>query len=201
MTRDAALAHLETYLTQVRRRLRGLSEAEIGEVLDELRAHVLDRVEGQLTPGTVEAALAALGPPGEVARLNATERVAARMEADRSLLGVARAVGRMATLSVLGFVTLLVSVFGYSLSAGLLFAAAWKVVDPQRVGVWRTPDPDDPLNYVIGVTDPSPAAVEVLGWWLVPVGAVLGVAVGYLTWRVGVASVRMMGRRRARDRA
>src|SRR3954451_11786756 len=77
MTKDAAMAHLDTYLAQVRRGLKGLSEAEIREVLLELRAHVLDKVEGNLTPRSVETALAELGSPRDVARINVTERVAA----------------------------------------------------------------------------------------------------------------------------
>ena len=47
---DAGLAHLDCYLDQVRRYLRPLPAAEAEEAVQELRFHVLDKVEGAPTP-------------------------------------------------------------------------------------------------------------------------------------------------------
>jgi hypothetical protein len=188
MTRDAAMAHLETYLTQVRRNLKGLSEAEIREVLLELRAHVLDRVEGHLTPNTVEAALAALGGPREVARANVTERVAAVMEKDRTFFGVLTAVVRLAGLSLAGFMLFLVSLTGYGLAVSFLLVAVMKPFRPDHVGLWRTA----PDTYSMGSVSHPSQAQELLGWWIIPVGLVLGLALGYLTWSFGRFCVRAM---------
>lgn len=194
MSREAGQAHLDTYLAQVRRHLRGLSDAEARETVAELQSHVLDKVDGDLSPAKVEAAIAALGGPREVARVNVTERVAAKMETRLTLWGVLGAVGRLAGISAMGFVTFLVSLVGYALAAGFLFSALWKPIDPERVGLWRVPDPEDPWSFSVGMIDPSPGAQELLGWWIVPVGLVLGWALAYLTWRFGVASVRAMAR-------
>lgn len=195
MTREAAMAHLETYLAQVRRYLKGLSEAEMREVLLELRAHVLDKVEGNLTPKTVEAALAALGSPREVGRANVTERVAAVMEKNRGFFGVLAAVVRLAGLSLAGFMLFLVSLIGYSIAGGLLFVAAWKPFDPSHVGMWSS----GPGNFTLGTLD-HPTSPELIGWWIIPFGLIAGVAVGYLTWLFGRFCVRAMVRsgRRAR---
>jgi hypothetical protein len=190
MTRDAAMAHLETYLAQVRRNLKGLSEAEIREVLLELRAHVLDRVEGHLTPGTVETALAALGSPREVGRANVTERVAAVMEKDRSFFGVLAAVVRLAGLSLAGFFLFLVSLVGYGVAASFLVVAVMKPFRPEHVGLWRTA----PDAYSMGALSHPAEGRELLGWWIIPVGLVLGFAFGYLTWRFGRFSIRAMVR-------
>jgi len=193
MTRDTAMAHLDTYLDQVRRNLKGLSEAEVREVLLELRAHVLDRVEGHLTPGTVETALAALGSPREVARANVTERVAAVMEKDRSFFGVLAAVVRLAGLSVAGFGLFLVSLFGYCLAAGFLFVALYKPFNPARVGLWASPD-----GFSLGTLD-RPVAHELMGWWIIPFGLFAAVVLGYLTWALDRFAIRAMvrgGRRR-----
>jgi hypothetical protein len=62
------------------------------------------------------------------------------------------------------------------------------------VGLWRVPDPDDPFNFVLGVMLPRPDGVELLGWWIIPLGLALGLALGYLTWRFGVTCVRLMAR-------
>jgi hypothetical protein len=193
MSREAGQAHLDTYLAQVRRRLTGLSDAEIRETIAELQSHVLDRVNGDLTPAKVEAAIAALGNPREVARVNVTERVAANMESRRTPLGVLAAVGRLAGLSAMGFVTFLVSLTGYSLAIGFLVTAVWKPFDPERVGMWITPKPEGGFDYSLGVVD-GPAGHELLGWWVIPLSLALAAALGYLTWRFGAASVRAMAR-------
>ena len=192
MTRDAAMAHLETYLAQVQRYLKGLSQAEVREVLLELRAHVLDKVEGHMTPTTVEAALSALGSPREVARLNVTERVAAVMEKDRSFFGVLAAVARLASVSVMGVATFFVSLVGYAMSVGFLVVAAWKPFDPERVGMWRTPEPKGGWSFVLGTIDRAPASHELLGWTIVPICLAAGFVCGWLTWRFGVFAVRLM---------
>ena len=199
MTREAAMAHLETYLAQVRRYLKGLSEAETREVLLELRAHVLDKVEGNLTPKTVEAALAALGTPREVGRANVTERVAAVMETNRGFFGVLAAVVRLAGLSVAGFVVFMVSLIGYSMAAGLLAVAVVKPFAPANTGMWVGPG-----TYSLGIMDHPGAHAgthEIMGWWVIPFGLTAGLAVGYLTWLFGRFAVRAMRRSGRRTRA
>jgi uncharacterized membrane protein len=192
MSREQGQAHLDTYLAQVHRHLHGLSDAEARETLAELRAHVLDRTDGQLSPAAVEAAIAALGSPRDVARLNVTERVANALEANRSPLSVLHATGRLARLSLQGFVAFLVSLSGYALAAGFFVTALVKPFAPTRAGLWILPADD--LSFSLGVVDHSPMAREVLGWWIVPIGLVVGVGLAWLTWRFGVSSVRGMAR-------
>lgn len=196
MTRDAAMAHLETYLVQVRRHLKGLSEAEIREVLLELRAHVLDKVEGHMTPTTVEAALAALGSPREVGRANVTERVAAVMEIQKGFFGVLAAVVRLAGLSVAGFLLFMVSLVGYSMAAGFLFVAVYKPFDPQHVGMWIP----RPGSFTLGTLD-HPTTPDLLGWWIIPIGFAVAALLGWLTWRLDRYVIRAMVRSGRRRRA
>lgn len=196
MTRDAAMAHLDTYLLQVRRNLKGLSEAEIREVLLELRAHVLDRVEGELTPNGVETALAALGPPREVALANVTERVAAVMEKQRGFFGVLAAVVRLAGLSLAGFVLFLVSLLGYGMAVVFLLVAVLKPFQPDRVGLWH----EGSGGFSLGVIDHPPPSGDLMGYWIIPVGLVAGLALGWLTWALDRLCIRAMvraGRRSA----
>lgn len=198
MNQAAGEAHLEVYLEQVRRLLRSLPTAETAEILAELRSHVLDRVEGQLTPERVEAAIEALGSPRDVARANLAGRAEAKMDADRSLLAVPRAIGRLATVSLYGFFAFVVSLIGYAFGAGLLVTAIAKPFAPSHVGLWRSYGPNG-LSLSLGVVDHPPAAQELLGWWIVPIGLGVGALSLWLTWRFGVFSVRLMagGKRRA----
>jgi hypothetical protein len=200
MTNDAGMAHLDTYLDQVRRNLKGLPKSETDEIIAELRSHVLDRVAGQPTPNQVEAAIAALGSPREVARVNLTERVGAEIEEDRSPLTVLRGIGRLAGLSIYGAFAGLVSFTGYVLSAGFLITAISKTLGRDRAGLWRWPRETGGYGYVLGVTD-HPNGQELLGWWIVPISIVVAAILGWLTWRFGLFSVRRMRRVAQRGRA
>ncbi len=195
MSPDAGLAHLDVYLDQVRRNLRGLSDAETAETIAELRSHVLDKVEGDPTPSRVEAAIDALGSPREVARINLAERTVARMDADRSLLAVPRAIGRLATLSLYGFFAFMVSLTGYAIGAGLLITAIAKPFAPDHVGLWHMRGPPDDYTYSLGVVTEAPRAHDLLGWWIIPIGLFVGALTLWLTWRFGVFSVRLMAGR------
>jgi hypothetical protein len=197
---DAGKAHLETYLAQVQRHLHGLPDAEAREVIAELRSHVLDKVEGAPTPERVEAAIAELGTPREVARLNVTERVVAHIEIHRSPLSVLWGVMRLAGLSVYGFFVFLVSFTGYGVALSLLVMAAVKPFLPDHAGLWWTPDAKFGHTLSLGVVFPAPGGQELLGWWIIPVGILGGLLIGWLTWRFGIFSVRYMRRSAQRGR-
>lgn len=199
MSKDVGMAHLDTYLAQVHRRLRGLPDAEVREVLAELRAHVLDKLEGDTTPARVEAALAELGTPRELAGVNITERVVARAEARRTPLSVLGGVGRLASLSLYGAFAFLVSFLGYGLALSLVMTALAKPFFWNKVGLWISHAPDGDLGLSLGMTD-SARGHEVMGVWMIPVGLVAGWVFGWLTWRFGLFSLRLMGRRARRSR-
>jgi hypothetical protein len=193
------MAHLDTYLDQVRRNLKGLPRSEADEIIAELRSHVLDRVAGQPTPNQVEAAIGALGSPREVARVNLTERVGAEVEEDRSPLTVLRGIGRLAGLSVYGAFAGLVSFTGYVLSAGFVITAISKLFNRSNAGLWRVPSASDDYSYSFGVI-PNQRGQELLGWWIIPIALAAALILGWLTWRFGIFSVRLMRRSAQRDR-
>lgn len=196
MSKDAGFAHLDTYLAQVHRHLKSLPPAEVRETLAELRSHVLDKVGGDVTPARVEAAIAELGSPREVARVNVAERVAAELEVSRSPWRVGRAIVRLAGLSLYGVFAFVVSVAGYGAGLAFLVTAAVKPFARKHAGLWiydRGPD-DTMVSWALGVTDRSHPGHEVLGAWIIPIGIVMGIVLGWLTWRFGLYSVRRMRR-------
>ena len=202
MSKDAGTAHLDTYLAQVHRHLKGLPDAEVRETLAELKSHVLDKVGGDVTPAGVEAAIAQLGSPREVALANVTERVVAGLETSRSPLRVLRGIVRLAGLSVYGLFAFLVSVLGYGSAAAFLITAAAKPFAWNRAGLWHThigPDSDD-FSWTLGFTNNPHRGQEILGVWIIPIGLVAGLLLGWLTWRFGLFSLRLMGRRARRER-
>jgi hypothetical protein len=202
MSRDAGTAHLEAYLAQVHRHLKGLPDAEVRETLAELRSHVLDKVAGQLTPASVEAAIAELGSPREIARVNVTERVVARAEARRTPLSVVGGVIRLAGLSAYGLFAFLMSVLGYGSAFAFLATAAIKPFAWEHAGLWITRNaPDDYIaSWHLGITDNPRLGHEILGVWIIPIGLVMAVLLAWLTWRFDLFSLRLMRRRARRAR-
>ena len=184
------------------RHLGGLPDAEVRETLAELRSHVLDKVGGDTTPARIEAAIAELGGPREVARVNVTERVVAGLETHRSPLWVLHAIVRLAGLSAYGLFAFLVSVLGYGSAAAFLATAAVKPFAWRQAGLWVQKDGTDSYvaSLALGVMDRPHAGRELLGVWIIPIGIGLGLLLGWLTWRFGLFSLRLMGRRARRDR-
>jgi len=196
MTIPDGSPQLDAYLEQVRRQLRGLPRPEAEETVRELRSHVLDRTSGDLSPASLQPALAALGDPGDLARLNATARVAARGAHSRSPWTIFATIARLARISLGGACALFVSLFGYMIAGAWILAAVVKPFWPGHVGLWRLKDAHDAYAFSLGVVSKAPAAVELLGWWIIPIGLVVGPAVGFCTFLYGRWSLRRLARPR-----
>jgi hypothetical protein len=132
--------------------------------------------------------------------VNLTERVGAEVEEDRSPLTVLRGIGRLAGLSLYGAFAGFVSFAGYALAAGFLITAVSKLLSRDRAGLWRVPDGRGSYSYLLGATN-SPHGQELLGWWIVPISMAAAVVLGWLSWRFGIFSVRLMRRSAQRARA
>lgn len=185
---------LEAYLRAVRAHLRGLPEAEIDEILRELRSHVLDRVGDGASPGALRDALARLGDPRDVARLNRAARVATAALEENSPFAVFRTIGRLARLSMRGLSALALSLAGYGFAAAWLLTALAKPFAPDRVGLWQLPDQTGDLSYSLGRHGAGLAGHDILGWWIVPLGLVVGMAAGWLTYRYDLRVIREIAR-------
>jgi len=184
---------IDAYLAMLRRRLGGLNPDEVREVVEELRSHILERAAGggELTAAGVDAVLAALGSPEELAREYMTEALLGRAEAGRSPLRTLDGLFHWATFSLAGFVVLLSSVVGYFLGAALL-CAVLRPFHPHSAGLWLIPDStgDFVLSLRMGFEGAPPGAREVLGWWIVPLGLLAGCGLLVLTTRFALWCAR-----------
>lgn len=169
---------IEGYLTRLRGRLRGLNPDDVREIVEELRGHIVDKAAegGELTPAGVDAALAALGSPEELASEYVTDNLLARAEVSRSPLRILESLFRWASLSVAGFFVLLGSVVGYFLGGAFMWCAVLKIVHPQTAGLWTYRDNtgDLAISLRMGFEGAPAGAREVLGWWVVPIGLLAG---------------------------
>jgi uncharacterized membrane protein len=192
MTHPARLERkIDNYLVELRRCLGELPAAEVTDILQEIRGHILERAEasGELTEERLVAILKALGQPEQIAPLYQADSLMTRARTSLSPATVLRGTLRWAMLSVKGFLLFLVGIIGYSLALGMLIGGVGKVIAPHDFGAWIYPG-----GFSIG-TNTNPAARDVLGYWLIPVGLTLGAALTIgttrlLRWTLRFARIR-----------
>lgn len=183
---------IDAYLMQLRRSLGELPPEEVSEILKEIRGHIFERAEasGELTEERLVAILKALGSPEQIAPLYQADVLVARARSSLSPRVVMRGIRRWSTLSVWGFVLFVLGIVGYATGAALVLAGLTKIFAPDRIGAWVGPH----NVFDIGVNS-DPAARDVLGWWLVPLGLIGGPALflattNVLRWTLRFAKIR-----------
>jgi hypothetical protein len=196
---------IETYLGMLRARLRGLGNEEVNDIIEELRSHIIDKstANGELAAEKVDAALAALGNPEQLASEYLTDAALARAEVSRSPLQILAGLFCWASLSVAGFGVLVSSLVGYFLGLALVLCALLKPVHPQRAGLWSFRDSSGELHLSLrlGFGSAPVGGHDVLGWWIVPVGLVMGFRLVTLTTHFAAWCVRLYRKSRAPKQA
>ncbi len=201
---EASQKAIDDYLAALRRQLRDLMEEDMNDIVEEIRAHILDKTVAGADPAQVEQALAALGAPRELAARYCTEEMMRRAEAHRSSTQKARIVGRWTFSILAGLVVLIVSAVGYSLGGLFIIMGIAKLMWPKGTGLWESHYPDGTwglgLSGGSGNTPPANAH-DLLGWWLYPIGFILGPVVIYGTYRLGRWTARKLWPARKRSYA
>ncbi len=174
----------DPYFDTLRKSLRSLPAADVEDIVRELRAHVDERMESM----GADAALHALGNPNDIAALYLADRMVGRSTRP-SVWRVLRAAGLVGGLSARGLLTLGISIVGYGFGFLFVAMALFKPFTPDRIGLWIVGG-DDP-GFMLGRTR-APLGEEVLGWWVIPIGAVLGALMIYLTWHVSLRALRSL---------
>jgi hypothetical protein len=192
---------IEVYLGRLRRQLRAISDTEVRDIVEELRSHILDKAAaaGEVTDAGIEAALAALGSPEELASEYVTDNLLARAEVSRSPLKILRSLFRWATLSVAGFFVLLGSMVGYFFGIVFVLVAIAKLFHPRTAGLWTYPSTDggSELSFRLGFGSAPLGGHDLLGWWVIPIGWIAGCGLVMLTTSVAVWFVRQYRKSRA----
>ncbi len=186
---------IETYLARLRARLGGISEQDVREIVEELRSHIVDKAgagaEG-VTAAGVSATLAALGSPEELASEYMTDNLLARAEISRSPVRILESLFRWASLSMAGFFAFMVCLVGYLLGVSFVLCALLKPIHPLTAGLWILPAGanDFMISLRLGFGSAPAGGREVLGWWIEPIGLVVGCGLVMLTTRLGLWCVR-----------
>ena len=190
---DCAKQKIDAYLGELRAQLRGFQDQQVAEIVAELRSHIMDKLAtgSESAAAQVDVILAALGSTEELASQYITDNLLAHAEVNRSPLRVLNTLFRWATLSVTGFCVLLGSVIGYFFGVVLILVAVFKVIHPQNAGLWLLHDStgDSEFSFRMGFGG-APTGRDLLGWWILPLGLLVGCALVTLTTRFALWCVR-----------
>src|SRR5262249_37508064 len=182
MPGDSPQKIIDRYLARLRSRLSGISDAARADVVDEIRSHLLDRAaaSGSVTADSVAEAVAALGSPEDLARAYVMDETVAR-----PALGPSSWIS-WARSAVASFLGLGVSVVGYAVAAAFALCALLKPIHPDTAGLWLLPSPgDSDLSLRMGFGAPPAGGHELLGWWIIPLGAMVALGIVIATARIG----------------
>jgi hypothetical protein len=118
----------------------------------------------------------------------------------RSPVRILEILFRWASLSIAGFVVFLGSIMGYFLGTAFILCALLKPVHPQTAGLWILPagTKDSTISLRLGFGNVPPDARDLLGWWIVPIGLVMGYGLVMLTTRFALWCVRRYRQSRVR---
>ncbi len=221
MLSDEATRALDHYLSRLRKALRAMPAADRDEMVEEIRGHVLERIEAgdTCTPQAVEAVLRAVGDPDQLARQCDTEAMLKRAVASRSPWLLLRTTARWASRGAAGLLVLLIALAGYGSALVCYACAVAKPLFPTHLGMWLTPEHTVTIGYfsgrlpselmglsvgptaglaVLGTFGPTQGPVrELLGPWLTPAGVVAGFLLALAT----TGCVRRLIARRLRRRS
>lgn len=124
-----------------------------------------------------------------------TENLALRAQRSPSPWLILRSLFRWAGLSVVGFFGLLGSFVGYFVSASFVLCALLKPFHPQTAGLWRIAmEGDTTYSLRLGFGAVPAGGIEILGWWIIPIGFAAAGAVFFCTSYFGLWCIRRFQR-------
>jgi len=171
VTDDSGTREIETYVRRLTGALQGLPPEERSAIANEIRSHLADcAARGEEALGR---AIDAMGAPDVLGRSYVEEyRLAGALEKGSPLRLLAIVLG-LGARGVAGFLGGLVVLKLYLIGVTCFVIAGNKLVEPAHVGMWIAPN-----YFALTINGPPPPAPvpELLGYWIVPLSVMLGVA-------------------------
>ena len=189
----AADREIESYLKRLKASLRGLPAEQVEDIVREIRSHLIESA-GNDRERLIET-FVRLGDPEALGSAYRIDDLALRAQTSRSPLLLLRLVMHWATRSLEGLGALVVAFLGYGTALIALGCALFKPFMPERVGLWVQRVPPDDWSFQLGRVAVAPTdAREVLGWYIVPLGLLVGAIALTATSRYLLVKVRKLRR-------
>ncbi|HVG91366.1 MAG TPA: hypothetical protein VNB54_07735 [Alphaproteobacteria bacterium] len=181
---------IESYFDALSTQLADLPPARRVEVVRELRAHVLDRLEQITVPSDNDCrtVLTALGAPEEIARQYRVELLLNRSAWRISPWKMLRTLSRWTLTGIQGYIVFVVALIGYLLGASFYLTALLKPLFPHHIGIFVS---HEGLN-IARFPDPPPGT-ELVGAYYIPIAVCLGFLFTFLTTVTIRSVVRKFG--------
>lgn len=175
---------LADYARRLRWALSVLPEADRDDIVEEMRSHVLDRVDAGMS---VDAALTALGNPEDYARTfcDAYAVAAALSSRHTSHMVSALIQGAARNLAVAGIGIFIL--LTWALTALVVFVAILKIDNPTHVGLWL-----GDRFFFLGIIDDPSTGRELLGSWIAPLALVCVVLTWIATRSLAARALRLL---------
>jgi hypothetical protein len=198
MSNDRAKPAVNEYVARLRKAFDHLPSAERDEIVEELRSHIIERIEAEtgVTDHVVDEILRAVGDPEELASQHKMEATLRRAVKSKSPWVLLRSSLTWATTGIAGVIALFVTLTGYGCATVCYLSVFLKPFFPARIGLWLRPEHTltlgywdgrfsgtevygisvrPPASFVLGTLGPTEGPVrELLGPWLFPVGLLCG---------------------------
>jgi hypothetical protein len=196
---DAQQKAIDDYLAALRRQLRDLMEEDMNDIVEEIRAHILDKTTAGGDLAQVEQTLAALGAPAELADRYRTEELLKRAQLSPSPAQVLHRILRVTGLSLTALIVFVVSGLGYCVGGILVVIGLLKAFFPRQAGLNIDYVPNRSFSAGFGAGSPHPADHDPIGLWIIPISLLLGAGILFLTFRLGAWTLRKFRHRRSRQ--
>jgi HAAS domain-containing protein len=182
---------IESYFDALSTQLADLPPARREEVVRELRAHVLDRLEQITVPSNDDCrtVLKALGTPEEIARQYRVELLLNRSAWRISPWKMLRTLSRWTLTGVQGYIVFMVAMVGYLIGACFYITALLKPFFPHNIGLYVS---EQGLN--IARFPAPPPGTDLAGAYYIPIAVCAGFLFTFLTTLTIRFVVRKFGR-------
>jgi uncharacterized membrane protein len=162
---------IESYFAALTTQLSDLPQTKREEVVRELRAHLVDRLE-QITVPTDDdcrAVLKAMGTPVEIARQYRVELLLKKSAWRISPWSMLRTLFRWTLTGIQGYIVFVLALLGYTLGASFYITALLKPFFPHNVGMFLSEQ-----GLIIARFPEPPPGAEILGVYYIPVAVLVG---------------------------
>ena len=175
---------LENYLQKLKEVLRPLPEKEKDEIVLEIKGHIQERMaQSSQAEGESEAlksSLARLGRPEQYGSEFVTDYLLSQGIEKKKAGMVFKGLLRWGCNTLVGFFYSLFFFASYLISASFVIIGIMKPIFPGKVGFFLKNGALQNIGLVMDAADRSNLQ-EVLGYWIIPVALVIGIAWFFVT--------------------